>query len=173
MQRIVEEEQRRAQVDPILHAFILTIRQFVGGNIMIDEAERQGGSVAARGRTHRSTGETTTSGMTSRVPCRIAVQAQQVGMPPLPAAGNMNTQANSIAAILQAARRGDVAGQLEDDDHARNGPDNGDKKMATTIVKDVNSLKGSGNLLTMINMIQMTTAGLKDCGHGRSRLANT
>jgi len=68
---------------------------------MIDEAERQGGSVAARGQTHRSTGETTTSGMTSRVPCRIAVQSQQVGMPPLPAAGNMNTQANSIAAIRQ------------------------------------------------------------------------
>ena len=129
MQRIVEEEvQRRAQADAIHHAFILTIGQFVGGNNMIDGAERQRGLVASLGQTHGSTGETTTSGMTSRVPCSIAVQSQQVGMPPPSAAGNMNIQADSIAAILQAARRGDAAGQLEDDDHARNGPDNGDNE---------------------------------------------
>jgi len=131
MQRIVEEEvERRAQVDPILHAFILTIGQFVGGINMIDEAERQRGSVASLGQIHGSTGETTTPGMTSRVPCSIAVQSQQVGAPPPPppAAGNQNIQADSIAAILQAARRGGVAGQLDDDDHARNGPDNGDNE---------------------------------------------
>jgi hypothetical protein len=95
---------------------------------MIDEAERQRGSVEALGQSHGSTGETTTSGMTSRVPHSITVQSQQVGAPPPPAAGNMNIQADSIAAILQAARRGGVAGQLDDDDHARNGPDNCDNE---------------------------------------------
>ena len=34
----------------------------------------------------------------------------------------------SLSATLQAARMGDVAGQLEDDNHARNGPDNGDNE---------------------------------------------
>jgi len=124
------------------------IGQMVGGNNMINEAERQRGLVAALGQTNGSTGETTAlnaslgSGTTSRVPYSITVQPQQVGTPPPAAAGNMNIQADSIAAILQAARRGDVAGQLEDDD------DNDDQLM------------------------QMTAAGLKDCDHGRSRLAS-
>jgi hypothetical protein len=106
----------------------------VGGNNMIDEAERQRGLLAALGQTNGSTGETTApnvslgSGTTVRVPYSITVQPQQVGTLPPPAAGNMNIQANSIAAILQAARMGDVAGQPEDDDHARNGPDNGDNE---------------------------------------------
>jgi len=127
LQRIVEEEQRREQVDAILHAFILTIGQFVGGNSMTDEAERQR-LVAALGQTHGSTRETTAPGMTLRAPYSSAAQFQQLGTPPPPSAGNVNIQADSIAAILQAARRGDVAGQLEDDDHARNGPDNGDNE---------------------------------------------
>jgi hypothetical protein len=63
----------------------------------------------------------------SSVPCNIAAQPQQAGAPP-PSAGNLNIQSDSIAAILQAARRGD-AGQLEEDVRVENtGPDNIDNE---------------------------------------------
>jgi hypothetical protein len=45
-----------------------------------------------------------------------------------PSVGDLNIPADSIAATLQAARRGEAAGYLEeDDDRARNGPDDSDR----------------------------------------------
>ena len=129
MHRVAEEElQRRVQVDAIHEAIIATIGQIVGGNNVIDEAERQRRLVAALGQTLGNTGETNTSnvplsnpsGMTVRVPHNTAAHSQQVGTPPSPG-GNLDIQAASIAAILQAA----AVGQLEEDALAQNnGPDN-------------------------------------------------
>jgi hypothetical protein len=131
MHRISENErERRAQADAVNHAIISTIGQFVGGNNMINEAERQRRLVAALGQTHGSTGVANTpnvalgSGMTVGVPYIGAAQSQQVDAPP-PPASNQNIQADSIAAILQAARRDDAARQLEKARAQNNNPDNG------------------------------------------------
>jgi hypothetical protein len=130
MHRVSEDErQRRAQADAIMNAIIASLGQMLAGsNNMIDEAERQRGLLAAAlGQTLGSTGERTTlnvpllrnpTGMTVSVPHNIAIQPQQVGMPPSAAAGNLYTQAaGPIAALLQAARRGMATGPLEEDAH--------------------------------------------------------
>jgi len=120
MHRMGEEDrQRRAQADAINHAIISAIGLFVGGNSMTDEAGSLGGLVAGLAQTLGSTGETNASnvplgsGIIVDAPNHNSVaHFQQVGAPPPPPAGNENIEAGSIAAILQAARRDDAAGQL-------------------------------------------------------------
>jgi hypothetical protein len=129
-----DDRQRRAQVDALMHnLFIATTELISGGNNMIDEAEIQRRLVAALGQTIGSTGGTNApnvplgSGMTVSVPCNIPAQPQQAGTS-TSSAGNLNIPADSIAATLQATRRGD-AGQLEGDVRAKNiGPDNIDNE---------------------------------------------
>ena len=86
---------------------------------MTDEAGSLGGLVAGLAQTLGSTGETNTSNvplgtnMIVDAPNHNSVaNFQQVDAPPPPPAGNENIEAGSIAAILQAARRDDAAGQL-------------------------------------------------------------
>jgi len=102
LHRFVEEEhQRRAQMDALHHVIIATIGHIVGRN-NTDEAEGHRGA--------RSIHLRNPTGMTVRVPYNNTAQSsqQQVGAPPPPSAGH-NIQADSIAAILQAALRGDAA----------------------------------------------------------------
>lgn len=115
------ERERRTQADAINHAIISAIGLFVGGNSMTDEAGSLGGLVAGLAQTLGSTGETNASNVplgTNTIvdaPNHNSVaHFQQVGAPPPPPAGNENIEAGSIAAILQAARRDDAAGQLGD-----------------------------------------------------------
>ena len=86
---------------------------------MTDEAGSLGGLVAGLAQTLGSTGETNASnvplgsGIIVDAPNHNSVaHFQHVGAPPPPPAGNENIEAGSIAAILQAARRDDAAGQL-------------------------------------------------------------
>jgi len=119
-----DDRRRRAQADAVQSAIIASIVQILGVSNTIDEAESQRGLVAAPGQTLGSTGETTTpnvplathpTGMTVRVPHAAAAGGGQMqqGIPPS-SAGNKNFQADSIAAILQAARSA-AGGQHEED----------------------------------------------------------
>ena len=109
-----EELQRRAQVDAIQNAIMTSIGRTLGqdgfSNNNIVQTQ-QGMLPPSRQQTRGSNNNDNT------------VQPQQVGMYP-PSVGDLNIPADSIAATLQAARRGEAAGYLEeDDDRARNGPD--------------------------------------------------
>ncbi len=112
MQRVVEEElQRRAQADANF-AIVTTIQWILGQGCVPNNSivQTQQGILPPSRQTLGSNNNDT-------------VQPQQVGAPP-PSAGNLNIQACSMAAILQAARRGEAAGQSEDGDaHTQNGPD--------------------------------------------------
>ena len=115
MQRVVEDElQRRAQLDAIQNAVMTTIGRNTGQGGILNNTivHTQQGIIPLS--------MPTTFGSTNTA----APQPQQEGAPsssPLPA-GNLNIQADSITAILQATRRGDAAGQLGNDDDS-NGDD--------------------------------------------------
>jgi len=119
LHRFVEEEhQRRAQVDALHHVIIATIGHIVGRN-NTDEAEGRRGAIGRSGEaTSQNIHLRNPTGMTVRVPYNNTAQSQHEGPPP-PSAGN-NIQADSIAAILQAALRGDTATQPEDTTRAQN-----------------------------------------------------
>ena len=102
MQRVVEEElQRRNRVDAIQNAILSTMGRIISGDqgsfpnnniiqcqqrmIMIPPSRQPLGS------NHNDTAQP---------------QQVQVGAPPPPSVANLNIQADSIAAILQAARSG-------------------------------------------------------------------
>ena len=141
MQRVVEEElQRRNRVDAIKNAILSTMGRMIGGlpnnNNVI---QSQQGMIPPSRQSLGSNND-------------VTAQPQQVGAPP-PSVANLNIQADSIsailqaarsgapsppsgsiqadsiAAILQAARRGKSARQPQEDAHARNdlgNNDNGD-----------------------------------------------
>jgi hypothetical protein len=99
MNRVGEDErQRRVHVDATQSAIIATIGQILG----------LGGS---GGTANLNVPSRNPTGMTVSVPYNTAVQAQH-GMPP-PSASSLNFQADSIAAILHAARS-TAGGQLEE-----------------------------------------------------------
>jgi hypothetical protein len=117
-----DERQRRAQADAIIHDLIIATTGLVsGGDIMVNEAERQHGIVEAPG---SNGGQNTSnmplgSGTTVSVPCRMAGQPQQAGTP-LPSAGNLNIQADSLTTIFQPARRGEANDPENIDDEDSN-----------------------------------------------------
>eukprot|EP00984_Skeletonema_dohrnii_P023851 scaffold12953_cov123-Skeletonema_dohrnii-CCMP3373.AAC.6 len=119
LHRFVEEEhQRRAQMDALHHVIIATIGHIVGRN-NTDEAEGHRGAIGRSGEaTSQNIHLRNPTGMTVRVPYNNTAQSQHEGPPP-PSAGN-NIQADSIAAILQAALRGDTATQPQDTTRAQN-----------------------------------------------------
>eukprot|EP00984_Skeletonema_dohrnii_P023855 scaffold12953_cov123-Skeletonema_dohrnii-CCMP3373.AAC.10 len=140
MQRVVEEElQRRNRVDAIQNAILLTMGRVIGGLPNNNSIQSQQGMIPPSRQSLGSNNDCT-------------AQPQQVGAPP-PSVANLNIQADSIAAILQAARsgapspssgsiqadsiaailqaarRGEPARQPEEDAHARDdlgNNDNGD-----------------------------------------------
>ncbi len=112
-----EELQRRAQVDAIQNAIMTSIGRSLGQDGFSNNNSMQ----TQQGVIPPSRQQTLGSNHDN------FVQRQQVGTsPPSAGNGNLNIQADSIAAILQAARRGEAAGWLEEDDDARNGSDDSD-----------------------------------------------
>jgi hypothetical protein len=109
MYRLVEEgRQRRAQADATQNAIMATIGRILGqGMNMIDEEERQRMLLSALEQTLRRTNNNDTA------------QNQQGILAP-PSAHNLKIEANSNAAILQAAKR-DEAAQLAEDTHSQQG----------------------------------------------------
>eukprot|EP00985_Skeletonema_marinoi_P007532 scaffold3316_cov94-Skeletonema_marinoi.AAC.15 len=140
MQRVVEEElQRRNRVDAIQNAILSTMGRIIGGLPNNNSIQSQQGMIPLSRQSLGSNND-------------VTAQPQQVGAPP-PSVANLNIQADSIAAILQAARsgapspssgsiqadsiaailqaarRGKSARQPQEDAHARNdlgNNDNGD-----------------------------------------------
>jgi len=113
MQRVVEEElQRRNRVDAIQNAILSTMGRMIGGLPNNNSIQSQQGMIPPSRQSLGSNNDGT-------------AQPQQVGAPP-PSVTNLNIQADSIAAILQAARRGESARQPQEDAHAGNDLGNND-----------------------------------------------
>lgn len=116
-----ENRQRRAQADAIQNALMTAIGGILGrGVIRTDEEESQRRAISALGQ------------MLGGINNNVAPNHQ--GIPSPLRAGNLNVQADPIAAILQPARMSETR-QLKEDNQARksNGGDNydGDHKNET------------------------------------------